>query len=174
MITMGIFADLLPTVVVWLKGLQPFWATVMFALLLTLVSSIATKFLVNLELVKTASAEYSGWLKELRKAQKEGDTQKVQKLMKRQRAITAKQSRASLERFKVFPVTIIPFYLVFDILTVAFSDGPVAVSPVALPFTAIDMGTGLTNLGVFGFYLLASFALGIPVSKIFGIYPERE
>jgi len=65
-------------------------------------------------------------MKAVNKARKEGDEKQLDKLMRRQGAVMKMNTRASLETLKTMPFTLIPFYLIYTVVRVAFNDLAVA------------------------------------------------
>src|SRR5436309_14938801 len=112
------------------------------AFLLSLMTSSANRFLVNYKMVMNSRREFSAWNQALRKARKDGDEKQVDKLMKRQSAVVKMSSRATLEQLKTYPITIVPFYLIYAVLGHALSSTPyTAFAPFYFPFATI-IGNG--------------------------------
>src|SRR5919109_3176920 len=78
------------------------------ALLLSLISMTANRFLVDYKMMANYRREFSQWSQAVRKARKDGDEKQLDKLMKRQSAVMKMQSKATLEQFKTYPVTLVP------------------------------------------------------------------
>lgn len=140
------------------------------ALLLSLVAMSANRFLVNYKMVANYRREYMNWMNAVRKARKDGDEKQLDKLMKRQTAVMKMSSRATLEQLKTYPITIIPFYLIYAILGYALgSIVAVAYSPFLIPFASITSNGAAAVLSLFFWYLICSFAISVPLSRIFGV-----
>ena len=77
-------------------------------------------------------------------------------------------TRASLETLKTMPFTLIPFYLIYTVVRVAFNDLAVAYAPFVLPYAAL-LGDKAAVLTLFYWYLICSFTLSIPLSRLFGV-----
>src|SRR2546427_6259670 len=74
------------------------------------------------------------WMNAVRKARKDGDEKQLDKLMKRQSAVMKMSSRATLEQLKTYPITIVPFYLIYAVLGYALSSTPyTAYAPSCFP-----------------------------------------
>ena len=140
------------------------------ALLLSVVAMLANRFLVDYKMVANNRREYMNWSKALMKARKDGDTKQVDKLMRRQSAMTKMQSKAMFEQLKTYPITIVPFYLIYAVLGYALSSTPyTAYAPFLFPFATI-VGAGVAaGLPLFFWYLVCSFTISIPLSRIFGV-----
>src|SRR5436190_19253963 len=108
------------------------------ALLLSLVAMSANRFLVNYKMVANNRREYMNWMNAVRKARKDGDEKQLDKLMRRQSAVMKMSSRATLEQLKTYPITIVPFYLIYAILGYALGSlQAVAYAPFMIPFAAV-------------------------------------
>jgi uncharacterized membrane protein (DUF106 family) len=140
------------------------------ALLLSLIAMLANRFLVNYKMVASYRREYMNWMNAVRKARKDGDEKQLDKLMKRQSAVMKMSSRATLEQLKTYPITIVPFYLIYAVLGYALSSTPyTAYAPFLFPFATI-IGSGVAaGLPLFFWYLVCSFAISVPLSRIFGV-----
>ena len=142
------------------------------AFVLSLTSTLANRFLVNYKMVNSYRKEYMSWMKLVNKARKEGDEKQLDKLMRRQGAVMKMNTRASLETLKTMPFTLLPFYLIYTVVKVAFCNPDclaVAYSPILLPWASVT-GTGMAAvLTLFYWYLICSFTISIPLSRIFGV-----
>ena len=140
------------------------------ALFLSLIAMLANRFLVNYKMVASYRREYMNWMNAVRKARKEGDEKQLDKLMKRQSAVMKMSSRATLEQLKTYPITIVPFYLIYAVLGHALSSTQyVANAPFLFPFATV-IGNGVAaGLPLFFWYLVCSFTISIPLSRIFGV-----
>jgi uncharacterized membrane protein (DUF106 family) len=140
------------------------------ALMLSLIAMSANRFLVNYKMVANYRREYMNWMNAVRKARKDGDEKQLDKLMKRQTAVMKMSSRATLEQLKTYPITLVPFYLIYAILGYALtSNHAVAYSPFLIPFAALTPGGTAAVLSLFFWYLICSFSISIPLSRIFGV-----
>jgi uncharacterized membrane protein (DUF106 family) len=140
------------------------------ALFLSLIAMLANRFLVNYKMVASYRREYMNWMNAVRKARKDGDEKQLDKLMKRQSAVMKMSSRATLEQLKTYPITIVPFYLIYAVLGHALSSTQyVANAPFLFPFATI-IGNGVAaGLPLFFWYLVCSFTISVPLSRIFGV-----
>src|SRR6266568_3866450 len=150
----------------------PFSTLVVFgaALLLSIVAMSANRFLVNYKMVANYRREYMNWMNAVRKARKEGDEKQLDKLMRRQSSVMKMSSRATLEQLKTYPITIVPFYLIYAVLGYALtSNHAVAYAPFLIPFAAVTPAGVASVLSLFFWYLICSFTISIPLSRIFGV-----
>ena len=140
------------------------------ALVLSLIAMLANRFLVNYKMVASYRREYMNWMNAVRKARKDGDEKQLDKLMKRQSAVMKMSSRATLEQLKTYPITIVPFYLIYAVLGYALSSTPyTAYAPFLFPFATIISNGVAAGLPLFFWYLVCSFTISIPLSRIFGV-----
>jgi len=140
------------------------------ALLLSLIAMLANRFLVNYKMVASYRREYMNWMNAVRKARKDGDEKQLDKLMKRQSAVMKMSSRATLEQLKTYPITIVPFYLIYAVLGQALKYTPyTAYAPFLFPFASITQSGAAAGLPLFFWYLVCSFTISIPLSRIFGV-----
>jgi uncharacterized membrane protein (DUF106 family) len=137
------------------------------AIVLSLVSATAAKLLVDYDMVKGAFSEYQAFQREFTKATKANDTQTLSKLNKKKAGIMKSYSRASMEQFKVTAVTFLPFLLVWYSLNSVFGKDLVAIAPFTLPF----VGTQFT---FFYWYFLCSFAVNLPMMRLFRIGMQSD
>lgn len=132
---------------------------------LAVVSTAANRFLVDVKRAAAVTKEVNAWRKEFEKARKSNDKQLLAKLTKKQQAMMKLQSRVAFDRMKVSFIFIIPFWIIWIIMSGFFGGAVVALSPIPIPFAG-------TNLQFFYWYLICSFTLSLPLSRLFGINPE--
>ena len=144
------------------------------ALLLSVVAMSANRFLVDYKMIARVRQEYMAFMRSMNKARKDGDEKQLDKLMKRSPSMQKMQFRATLEQMKTYPITIVPFYLIYAILGYALSSTlAVAYSPFSIPFAAV-LGSAtapgsVAVLSLFFWYLICSFTISLPLSRIFGV-----
>ena len=136
------------------------------ALGLSLISNAANRFLVDIEKMKSITKEVNAWRKEYDKAKKTNDKQLMAKVMKKQQAIMQLQSKMSWDRMKISLLFLAPFWLVWAVLSGFFGQTITALSPFTFPWLIEE------KLPFYSWYILSSFAAGLPLSRIFGINPE--
>jgi len=136
------------------------------ALGLSLISNAANRFLVDIEKMKSITKEVNAWRKELDRAKKTNDKKLMDKVMKKQQAIMQLQSKMSWDRMKISILFLAPFWLVWAVLSGFFGQVIVAVSPFTFPWLLGE------KLPFYSWYILCSFAAGLPFSRILGINPE--
>jgi len=170
---MGVWEDITGIFVNPIRGFgipESTFTVIGVALLLSLMTTGANRFLVNYKMVTSYRREFMTWQQAVRKARKDGDEKELGKLMKRQAAVMKMSSRATLEQMKTTLITFIPLLLIYNILITAFPGGVgVAFAPIILPGAATTAGEASSFLSVVYWYFLASFAISIPLSKLSGI-----
>jgi uncharacterized membrane protein (DUF106 family) len=139
------------------------------AIALSLITMTANRFLVDYKMIANSRREYMAWTNAVRKAKKDGDEKALEKLMRRQSAMMKLSSRSTIEQIKTYPITIIPFLLIYYAVVRAIGSIPVAYAPLLLPFTTTTANGVFTQLGLFYWYLICSFTLSIPLSRLFGV-----
>jgi len=156
-----------------MAGLEPYhnipestFLILAIALGLSLITNAANRFLVDIEKMKSITKEVNAWRKELDKAKKTNDKQLMAKVMKKRQAIMQLQSKMSWDRMKVSFLFLAPFWIVWAVLSGFFGQTIVAASPFTFPWLIDE------KLPFFSWYILCSFASGLPLSRILGINPE--
>jgi uncharacterized membrane protein (DUF106 family) len=139
------------------------------AIVLSLITMSANRFLVNYKMIANTRREYASWTMAVRKAKKEGDDKQLEKLMRRQSAVMKAQSRSTFEQFKTYPLTIVPFLLIYYTVVRAVGSIPVAYAPFVLPFATTTAGAMFSVLSLFYWYLICSFTLSLPLQRLFGV-----
>lgn len=132
---------------------------------LGIVSTSANRLLVDVKRAAAVTREVNAWRKEFQKAKKSNDKQLLAKLTKKQQPMMKLQSKVAFERMKVSFIFIIPFWGIWIVLSSFFGQTVVAFSPIELPFAG-------TQLSFFYWYLICSFTISLPLTRIFGINPE--
>ncbi len=151
--------------------------------ILAITVNLANRFLVDVRAMRERSAEYKAWQEEFNKARKSGDKQLLAKVTKKQAAIMRQQSKMFLDQMKVMAVILIPFWLIWNVLSsfyggslermfTAYSpfvvrwllEGPRLIPEVSLP-VKVSYGS---------WYMICSLAISLPVSRLLGTNPQQE
>lgn len=136
--------------------------TIVVAAGLALMSAISSRLLVDYDMVRNSMREAQQFRKDMDKAKKANNEQELSKLMKKQQAMAKVQARASMEQMKVTAVTFVPFLLIWYLLSAVFGQSTVAIAPFPLPLAG-------SQLSFFSWYLISSFAVNLPIMRLFGI-----
>jgi uncharacterized membrane protein (DUF106 family) len=139
--------------------------TLTVAGVLALVTNSANRFLVDVKRAAAVTKEVNAWRKEFEKARKSDNKKLVAQLTKKQQAMMKLQSEVAFDRMKVSFIFIIPFWIVWIVLSGSFGTAVVAHSPIQIPFAG-------ANLTFFYWYLISSFTISLPLSRVLGINPE--
>jgi len=132
---------------------------------LALITTAANRFLVDVKRAAAVTKEVNAWRKEFDKARKSNDKKLLAQLTKKQQAMMKLQSQVAFGRMKVSFIFLVPFWLVWIVLSGSFGDIVVVHSPIEIPFAG-------ANLSFFYWYLICSFAVSLPLSRVFGVNPE--
>jgi len=132
---------------------------------LALITTAANRFLVDVKRAAAVTKEVNAWRKEFDKARKSNDKKLLAQLTKKQQGMMKLQSQVAFGRMKVSFIFLAPFWLVWIVLSGSFGQTVVAYSPIEIPFAG-------ANLSFFYWYLICSFAVSLPLSRVFGINPE--
>ncbi len=164
---MGLFEDISAFFAVLLQPYATIPASTLFimvvALGLSLFSTMANRLLVNMKMVRSSMKEIRAFQKEMMRATKANDKQTIARLQKKQQAINKLQAKSSFEQMKVSMVTFGPFLAIWYILNGFFRNAIVATSPFVLPIVNND------HLTFFYWYFIGSFALNLPLMRLFGV-----
>ncbi len=136
------------------------------ALTLSLATNILNRLLVDVERMKEVMAEVAVWRKEFDQARKSGDSQLLAKVTKKQKPIMQLQSKMMWDRMKVSFIYLGPFWIIFYVLNTFYKGNIVASSPFTFPLLLGE------QLHFISWYILCSFALSLPISRILGANPE--
>jgi uncharacterized membrane protein (DUF106 family) len=166
-----------------MTGIQPPEATLIVsltAIMLGLLSNVATRFLVDLKREKRLRAETMAFDKELREAITKKDKAKEEKLKKLKPQMDQMKLKASTGRFKVLIVTWVPFIIVYyfmgDIVSgckfpsICISQ-VVAKSPIPIPLIVSNFGPAGGTMVLIWWYFLSSLTFGTLLSKLLGTSP---
>jgi uncharacterized membrane protein (DUF106 family) len=152
----------------------PYSTLFIFALsaAISLLTTLANRFLSNPEQAKAVRKEVGEWNKELREAQRSKDKKTVDKLMKKQQYIMKLQSKMMWQSMKVSLLFLIPLLIMWQLLGGFFAGVNLAVFP-GLGYN-ISLPLGITLGSLFWWYLLSSFLCGTVFSHAFGITEVSE
>ncbi|MGA2574140.1 MAG: EMC3/TMCO1 family protein [Candidatus Methanomethylicaceae archaeon] len=123
-------------------------------------SSLATRALVDVELMRRRSAEIKEWQSAYTKAVRAKDQKQIDKLKKKQQSITGLQTAMSKDQMKPTLLTLVPFAIFYYIFFGVFGPGIVVYTPIALPFLG-------SKLSFWWWYLISSFSVSALIQRIF-------
>lgn len=142
----------------------------LLALTISLLTSLANRLLTNPKQLKAWRKEIAEWNSELRKAQREGDKKRIEKLMKKQQYILQIQAKMSWQSMKVMLLFLVPLLIMWQILGGFYSTRPVAY----FPGVGASIGIPLFSNSLVWWYMLCSFLFGTIFSHLFGLTGVSE
>lgn len=142
-----------------LNNFSPLWSIIILSLILTLLITIAYKFLTNQEVMKQLKQEQEALRKEMKSLK--GDAEKLVHVQKQALEKSFEYMRHSMRPTLFY---LIPLLLVFAWMSKAFKDYGDLVS---WGFYIPLFGTGLSWLGI---YIIASIVFSIVVRKILKVH----
>ena len=179
---MGVVEDILDALTVFLRpyGVIPesTFLILGIAVCLSFASNLANRLLVDTKKMASVTKEINAWRRDLERAKKTNDKQLLAKVNKKQPAMMRLQSNMMWDRMKVSFLFFAPFLLIFTILNRFYGglvDPYVALSPFQVPFLLVGkrLEPGGYGLLFFAWYIICSFAAGLPLSRIMGVNPEE-
>jgi len=137
---------------------------------ISLLTTLANRFLSNPEKAKAVRKEVGEWNKELREAQRNKDKKTVEKLMKKQQYMMQLQSKMMWQSMKVSLLFLVPLLLMWQLLGGFMAGVDIAIFPgvgsvLPIPFF---------NTPLIWWYLLSSLLFGTVFSHVFGITEVSE
>ncbi|MEM1586099.1 MAG: EMC3/TMCO1 family protein [Candidatus Bathyarchaeia archaeon] len=131
--------------------------TVLIALALSSISTLASRKLVDRQLLADVQREISEWRAQMEIAKKTGDKKLIAKLKKQELRIMQMRAKVSAQQLKVMLVTFVPFIVVWWILM------PYLYKPAAF----IPLFGSKIELPFIVWYIICSFFFHTILSKIF-------
>ena len=158
-----------PLVVLLTRVLAPYTtipASTLFVLVLSaaisVIVSTVNRKVIDVEKMREYRKEVTGFMKKKDTA-KESDERRTEARLKRQeKKIHQLQSWMMKQQLKLMVIFTVPFGILFPILNEVFDGIVLAYSPLSLPFIPRE-------LGFFHWYLICSFGVNLPLSRIFGL-----
>ena len=111
----------------------------LLALAITSLTSLANRLLTDPEKSKAWRKEITEWNSELRKAKRNGDKKRVEKLMKKQQQILQLQSKMMWQSTKVMLMFFVPLIIIWQILGGDYGSTSVAYFPGIGPILPIPL-----------------------------------
>jgi uncharacterized membrane protein (DUF106 family) len=150
------------------ESIQPIPVSTVFILLLsmalTLVTSLANRFLTNQNQLRAWRQEIAEWTAEFNKARKTQDKKLLAKVKKKQVDITKIQSKMTWQSMKVSLIFMIPFFLLWTL----FLNPTFGLTAVAYIPNILEGGSWIA-IPLFWWYLLCSFLFGTLFAKVLGL-----
>ena len=140
----------------------------LLSMALSLVTSLANRFLTNQEQLRTWRREIAEWTADFNKARKTGDKKLLAKVKKQQPQITKIQSKMMWQSMKVSFIFMIPFFLLWSLFLTPTYYNVTAVAYIPDIMSSNGSASWL-SLPLFWWYLLCSFLFGTLFSRILGL-----
>jgi uncharacterized membrane protein (DUF106 family) len=134
------------------------------AALISLLTSLTNRLLINPEKSKAMRKEIAEWNQEMRQAQREGDKKRLEKAMKKQKQVFQLQSKMTWQQMKVTLIFFIPLILVWQFLGGTFAGHDIAYFPGLGP----NLPLPIFNISLIWWYLLCSMLFGTAFSHLLG------
>ncbi|MBQ9026879.1 MAG: DUF106 domain-containing protein [Methanobrevibacter sp.] len=161
---------------------NPALTVFIIAFLVSLISTVANKYLVDHDRNNEIQNEVNEFSEQLRVAQENGDTQKLDELQEKQSDIMKLQSEMMMNSFKPLIVTYVPIILMFFWMKTSIIQNLVLVLPQPLYWImltplwhfvgSIFYGGGAAipyAIGWLLWYMICTFGLGQILRKFFGL-----
>jgi uncharacterized membrane protein (DUF106 family) len=153
---------------------------------MTTATAILTTKVTDQSKLRRYRKEISEWRKMMQTAQKTGDEKMALEAKRRSRIIQNMQKQVASQSFKPTLIFIIPFFIIFIILSTFYGRAPVAAIPYNLGllqpiplfgqlivgYTAASPPSGYAStyaLTYIGWYLFCSFSLQAIINRLFGV-----
>jgi len=138
------------------------------SMLLSLITSLANRFLINQEQLRASRKEVADWTSEFREATKSGDKKLLAKLKRQQPRITQLQTKMTWQSMKVSFIFMIPFLLLWYLFLTPLYGAIEAVAYIpGIYLPGIVWWEG--KLPIFLWYLFCSFLFGTIWSRVLGL-----
>ena len=138
------------------------------SMFLSLITSLANRFLINQEQLRASRKEVADWTSEFREATKSGDKKLLAKLKRQQPRITKLQTKMTWQSMKVSFIFMIPFLLLWYLFLTPLYGGVPAVAYIpGIYLPGIFVWAG--ELPIFLWYLFCSFLFGTLWSRVLGL-----
>jgi len=147
--------------------LSPVVSILLISMIVSFLTSLANRLLVNREQIEAWRQELMKWQTELRKATRSGDKKLVAKIRKKERRMMQLQSKVFMHSMRAWPVSMGVVLVVWYLLLIPLYSGIEAVAIVP----GID---GEFRLPMFWWYLMCSLLFGTVFSRVLGITVERS
>lgn len=108
---------------------NPILTVLVVAFIVSLISTVANKLLVDQDQMNEIQAEMKAFQKEIREAQKAGDGKKLVELQSRQQEMMQKQTQMMGNSFKPMIVTLVPILLIFWWMRASIISGLIVTLP---------------------------------------------
>jgi uncharacterized membrane protein (DUF106 family) len=134
---------------------------------LATMTTTANRFLVDIKKMKSIMKSVNEWRTEYNEARKSKDKKRIEKAAKKQQSMMKLQSTMMWDRMKISFIFMAPFWIIYMVLSNFFGPKPVAFTPFNIPFLLTTR-----EMIFFSWYLICSFSISLPLTRILGVNPE--
>ncbi|MFQ5758541.1 MAG: EMC3/TMCO1 family protein [Candidatus Bathyarchaeia archaeon] len=147
-------------------SLPPSISILLISMLVSFITSLANRLLINREQLNAWRREVKEWTSEFNKARRADDKKLLAQVQKQQPRIMQIQKKMAWQSMKVFPIsTVVVLVVWWLVLIPTYGQITVAYLPWNLPW----FGGEEFLLNLFYWYLLCSFLFGALFSRAFGL-----
>ena len=143
-------------------GLPPSISILLISMLVSFITSLANRLLINREQLNAWRREVREWTSDFNKARRTDDKKLLAKVQKQQPRIMQIQKKMAWQSMKVFPISTVVVLVVWWLVLIP-TYGQITVA--YLPW----FGEDPFLLNLFLWYLLCSFLFGALFSRAFGL-----
>lgn len=164
------------------SAVGPLMTITIIAVVVALITTIATKILVNQDRLAYLQKEMKGFNQEMMEARKSNDPKALEKMQKKQMEFMSLQKEMMFMSFKPMIVTWVPILIIYywmfqsPLLNQVVINFPqfayyVLLVPLwhAIPLSYVHVPLGPFSISWFGWYFLCSFALSQIFRKFMGV-----
>ncbi|MEM3538522.1 MAG: EMC3/TMCO1 family protein [Nitrososphaerales archaeon] len=138
------------------------------AIILNLISNVATRLLTDVERARRIHAEVSAFRRELRQAILTKNKAKEEKLRKKEKQMMSLEMKVSTERIKPMLFFIIPFIIIYYLLAFFVGGYNTIVARSPIPIIPVFPFTLVQDIGLIWWYLISSLAFNGIITKLLG------
>ncbi|HYB93228.1 MAG TPA: EMC3/TMCO1 family protein [archaeon] len=156
-------------------------AILIIAAAIGITTSTINRRFIDIEQLKLYQREQREYLRELKEVSRTHDKNLEAKLKKRQMRVNQLMATVTKQQFKAMGVTFLPIFIIYALLA-GFAPLGIhgyfsGITAAYLPFSFSFLGSvvdGITHLPFVYWYFLCSFAVNLPMLRIFGLAPGSE
>ena len=135
---------------------------VVMSTVISIIVSVVNRMVIDVSKLREYRTEVNAYMKDLNLARESSDRKLESRLKRRQAKVNQLQSWMMKQQLKLMAIFMIPFGVLFPLLSEVYTGLVIAYSPVSLPYLPREMG-------FVHWYLICSFGINLPLSRVFGI-----
>ncbi|MFH1327522.1 MAG: EMC3/TMCO1 family protein [Candidatus Bathyarchaeota archaeon] len=128
---------------------------------------------VDIEKSKKIRDEMGTLRKQMFEARRKGDKKTYARLQREQSQVWGQYSGVMKGQMRVMMYTMVPFFIIYIILSQIFGTTPVAIAPFPLPelpFYPPFVGESHMLMPFWAWYVLAAFAINMPLNRLYRMF----